>query len=113
MKKRVSIQSIFFYPTYKARAEDKGEEFWQCKIGKTTGDVGGRVDNQTTGNPEPAEIALAFKTNYPKELEDALHAILKLRGRHVTEAGGVEWFETNPDEVQKIYYFLTALKATN
>ena len=76
----------------------------------TINDVEKRVGTQNTGNPEPAEIALTFKTNYPEELEAALHAILKLRGRHVTEASGVEWFKTNPDEVQKIYYFLTALK---
>ena len=102
---------LFYYPAYKALAEEKGQEFWQCKIGMTVDNVEKRVGHQTTGNPEEA-IALEFKTDRPRELESALHAILKLRGRHVTEGGGVEWFKTNPDEVTRIYHFLTSLQST-
>lgn len=103
---------LFYYPTYKELAEKKGEEFWQCKIGRTVDNVEKRVGAQVTGNPEKATIALEFKTDHPKELESALHEILKLRGRHITEGGGVEWFKTNPDEVNRIYYFLTSLRPT-
>lgn len=104
---------LFYYPTYKELAEKKGEEFWQCKIGMTVDNVGKRVRTQVTGNPEKATIALEFKTDHPRELESALHAILKLRGRHIADGGGVEWFKTNPDEVSRIYYFLTSLQPTS
>ena len=104
---------LFYYPTYKELAEKNGEEFWQCKIGRTVDSVEKRVGTQSTGNPEKAIIALEFKTDHPNELEAALHAILKFRGRHAAEGGGVEWFKTNPDEVNRIYYFLTSLRATS
>ena len=103
---------LFYYPTYKELAEKKGEEFWQCKIGRTVDNVEKRVGTQVTGNPEKATVAREFKTDHPKELESTLHEILKLRGRHITEGGGVEWFKTNPDEVNQIYYFLTSLPST-
>ena len=103
---------LFYYPAYKELAEKNGEEFWQCKIGMTVDSVEKRVGTQGTGIPEKATIALECRTDHPKELEDALHAILKLRGRHVTEAEGVEWFKTNPDEVERIYLFLTSLGST-
>lgn len=103
---------LFYYPTYRELAEKKGEELWQCKIGMTVDNVKKRVGGQTTGNPEEATIALEFKTDRPTELESTLHEILKLRGRHITEGKGVEWFKTNPDEVEQIYYFLTSLPST-
>lgn len=104
---------LFYYPAYKELAEKNGEEFWQCKIGMTVDNVEKRVGTQVTGNPEKATIALEFKTDHPRELESALHAILKLRGRHIADGGGVEWFKTNPDEVRRIYYFLTSLQTTS
>ena len=103
---------LFYYPAYKELAEKNGEEFWQCKIGMTVDNVKKRIETQGTGIPEKATIALEFKTDHPRELEFALHAILKLRGRHVTEAEGVEWFKTNPCEVERIYLFLTSLRST-
>jgi hypothetical protein len=39
-------------------------------------------------------------------LERALHAILKFRGQHLSEAGGTEWFMTNPQEVERLAQFL-------
>ena len=78
----------------------------------TVDNVEKRVGTQGTGNPEKPAIALEFKTDHPRELESALHAILKFRGRHVTEAGGKEWFKTNPDEVKRIYHFFTSLRST-
>ena len=104
---------LFYYPTYKDRAEERGDEFWRCKIGKTTNSAKSRVGGQTTGSPEEPIIALEFKTDHPTELEAALHAILKLRGRHVENAGGKEWFMTNPDEVEQIHSFLTLLPSTS
>lgn len=103
---------LYYYPMHKENAEGNGEEFWRCKIGMTVGNVEKRVRTQVTEYPEEPTIALEFKTDHPRELESALHAILKLRGRHVKEGGGIEWFETNPEEVKRIYHFLTSLRST-
>ena len=103
---------LFYYPVHRELAEERGKEFWECKIGMTVDDVEKRVGSQVTGNPGKATIALEFKTDHPRELEAALHAILKLSGRHVKEGGGIEWFKTNPDEVERIYHFLTSLRST-
>ena len=103
---------LFYYPAYRKLAEKDSEEFWECKIGMTVDNVEKRVGTQVTGNPEKATIAAEFETDHPSELEAALHAILKLRGRHVIEGGGIEWFKTNPEEVKRIYHFLTSLGST-
>ena len=87
---------LCYYPAYRCLAEHEGKEFWACKIGS--------VDSQVhTEMPEPPEIALIFKTDDPENLEQILHNILKLRGKHIADAPGNEWFMTSPSEAEGIY----------
>ena len=102
-----SVVYIYFYPTYKAHAESKGEVVFPCKVGKTKGLAIDRVLSQSgTALPEYPEIGLSIQTDTPKDLEDLLHGALRLRGKQITEAPGVEWFLTNPKEIEEIYTFL-------
>jgi hypothetical protein len=97
---------VYYYPTFKDNAIKEGKDFWKCKVGKTTKDADSRIKEQT-GIPEPPETGLEIKTDDPDQLENALHAMLKARGRHVEEAKGKEWFITSPTEVYKMYCLLT------
>lgn len=97
---------VYYYPTFKDNAIKEGEDFWKCKVGKTTKDANSRIKEQT-GIPEQPETGLEIKTDDPDQLENALHAMLKARGRHVEEAKGKEWFITSPTEVYEMYCLLT------
>ena len=95
---------LYYYPRYRESAESKGEKFWECKIGRTIhGEADGRIRGQVTGLPESPKIGLHIKTDRPKKIEDIIHDILKVRGKHVEDAPGREWFLTSPSEVEEIY----------
>lgn len=98
---------LYYYPQYRESAESKGEKVWACKIGKTIhSEADGRIRSQATGLPESPMIGLHIKTDWPKEVEDIIHDILKVRGTHIADAPGREWFLTSPSEVEEIYNFI-------
>lgn len=98
---------LYYYPQYRASAESKGEKVWECKIGRTIhSEADGRIREQATGLPENPKIGLHIQTDCPTETERIVHNILKVRGKHIKEAPGTEWFRTNPSEVEEIYNFI-------
>ena len=96
---------VYYFPTFKQNAKQEGRDYWECKVGKTTQDVDSRMKQQT-GIPEKA-VVTEIKTDDPDQLEKALHAMLKARGRHKEEAPGTEWFITSPREVYEMFCLLT------
>lgn len=86
--------------------DEEDHLFWPCKIGKTAKDPETRVHNLTPGVPVPPHIGLLFRTDEHSALEDAIHGILTVRGRHLEKLQGKEWFLTNPREVTEIYDFI-------
>ena len=95
---------LYYYPQYKESAESKGEKVWQCKIGRTIdGEADRRIKGQATGLPEVPKIGLHIKTDEEKKIERIIHDILKVRGKHIENAPGTEWFVTSPSEVEEIY----------
>ena len=98
---------LYYYPQYRESAESKGKKVWQCKIGMTIhGEADGRIREQATGLPENPKIGLHIKTDKHKKMERIIHDILKVRGKHIEEAPGTEWFVTSPSEVAEIYEFI-------
>ena len=98
---------LYYYPQYRASAESKDEKVWECKIGRTIhSEADGRIREQATGLPENPKIGLHIQTDCPTETERIVHNILKVRGKHIKEAPGTEWFRTNPSEVEEIYNFI-------
>lgn len=96
---------IYFLPTYRDVAIQKHQSHWQCKIGMTTTDPLQRILSQTaTALPERPIIGLVIRTDKANALEKAIHAILHLRSRKLDEVPGTEWFMTNPDEVDALYF---------
>jgi hypothetical protein len=94
---------MYYYETYRNYALQSGSDIWQCKIGRTETDPLSRVLSQTsTALPEKPYISIIVRTNQSRELENAIHSILKLRNRYLNEAPGDEWFMTSPEEILDI-----------
>ena len=55
---------------------------------------------------EKPEILDRWQVGRVAEVEDAIHAILKARGRWREEAPGDEWFNTTIEEVRQIIGFI-------
>ncbi len=91
---------LYYLPIYRTRAQERGEDRWQCKIGRTDGKALQRMVGQAgTALPEKPVLAVVLRTKYSVALERALHAVLTLRGLAVQDVPGTEWFLTSPDEV--------------
>ena len=98
---------LYYYPQYRERAESESEKVWECKIGMTMhSEADGRIKEQATGLPENPKIGLHIKTDKHRQIERIIHEILKVRGKHIDEAPGKEWFLTSPSEVEEIYKFI-------
>jgi hypothetical protein len=91
---------LYYLPTYRNRAQERGEVRWQCTIGRTDGKAEQRIVGQAgTALPEKPVLAVVFRTKYAVALERAFHSVLTLRGLAVQDVPGTEWFLTSPDEV--------------
>lgn len=86
-------------------------ESFPIKIGLTTAaDVETRVFGQckSAGFFEKPVILDRWKVKRVAQVEDAIHAVLKARGRWKEDAPGAEWFITTLDEVQSIVGFINS-----
>ena len=102
---------VYYYEVYKERALLKGQTIWECKVGMTDRNAMDRIFSQAgTAYPEYPHVAMLIKCLSAKEMEAALHSILKLRGRWIENAPGTEWFLTSPMEIKDLYYMVTATK---
>jgi Meiotically up-regulated gene 113 len=78
----------------------------RMKIGRTDGDVIGRIVNQINeSTPDRPVLHLVLSTSNPGALERALHGALVLRNRKV-DGGGKEWYRTTVAEIVTIYQSL-------
>jgi hypothetical protein len=98
---------LYYYPSYKLLAESKLNELWPCKIGRTDRDPLSRVLSQSsTALPEKPIIEFIIKSDDSSLLEKAIHSILHLKNRYLTDSPGTEWFMTNPNEVLNIIRYI-------
>jgi T5orf172 domain len=99
----------FYLPTYRNQAEREGHDRWPVKIGMTTGPLTTRIAAQTTALPEPPTVAVIIRTHDADLLEKAIQSVLSYRDRWISEAGGAEWYLTNPEEIVSIFEFVRGL----
>ncbi|MFZ5522586.1 MAG: GIY-YIG nuclease family protein [Pseudomonadota bacterium] len=96
----------FTFPSIK-----RVQETFPIKVGFTTAaDVETRVFGQCKGAGffEKPEILGRWQVKRVAQVEDAIHAVLKAKGRWKEDAPGDEWFITTIDEVQTIVSFINA-----
>lgn len=95
---------IYYYDCYKDFAESKGNNVWECKIGRTDVDPISRVFSQAgTCYPELPHLALIIHCDDSALLEKALHSILRLQDKWISTSPGTEWFMTSPEEIEIMY----------
>lgn len=97
---------LYYFDHHKRDAVSQEKDIWHCKIGSTHRNPGDRIRELTRGYPTTPTIALLFRTDKHEVLEKTIHRILELRGKHIENAQGDEWFWTNPDIVLEIYDFV-------
>jgi hypothetical protein len=97
----------FYLPTYREKATHSGQDRWPIKIGRTTGSLTTRLASLSTAMPEAPVISVLIRTHNADVLEKAIQNILSFRGRWMSEAGGSEWYSTNPQEIAQIYEFVS------
>lgn len=91
---------LYYLPTYRLRAQERGETIWPCKIGRTERDPLERILSQAaTALPERPTVAIVLRTSTPLPWEAAIHGALTIRGLRMKESPGTEWFLTSPDDV--------------
>lgn len=106
---------LYYFPedVDRARAKSPDSEWdyyleWCCKIGSTAKKCPiERIHEQI---PEPGKevVGLLLRDDNHKELEKAIHAILKYWGKDILHHESTELFFTNPNIVhEKIYEVLT------
>lgn len=81
------------------------------KVGRTTAvDVETRVYGQCKGAAffEKPEILGNWKVRRVAQVEDAIHAVLKARGKRKEDAPGDEWFITTMGEVESVLSFIVS-----
>lgn len=102
---------VYYYEVYKERALLKGQTLWECKVGMTDRNAMDRIFSQAgTAYPEYPHVATLIKCLSARDMESALHSILKLRRRWIDNAPGTEWFMTSPEEIKELYYLIMNTK---
>ena len=110
-KQRIFGKGTDWVYCYYLDSQKKEEDLrYPCTIGLTRGDtlksVREYIEKQMRkAVVDPPKIPLLFRTDRCVDLEGAIHRILKLRGQQI-EAPGNELFNTNPEEVLRIYDFI-------
>lgn len=87
----------------------KVDQPFPIKVGLTTAaDVETRVYGQCKGSGffERPEILGRWQVQRVAQIEDAIHAVLKARGRWKEDAPGDEWFITTIEEVSAVLEFI-------
>jgi T5orf172 domain len=104
---------LYFNPNDRELAGLKGKDVWECKVGKTTGDVCSRILAQVgkTALSRQPIVGLKIRCNDCSALEKALHASFRIVDCEIEESLGMEWFHTSPVRVKEWYQaYQSALK---
>jgi hypothetical protein len=98
---------FYYFPSYKTLSQFQNKNSWPCKIGRTDRDPLIRILSQvSTALPEVPLIEFIIKTENSSLLETMIHSILTIRGKHIKDSPGTEWFDTNSDEVLEIIRYI-------
>lgn len=99
---------LYTFATQEALADERRQRNYPMKLGMSTQDnVVTRVNQQVSGTStalsERAILRLVFRVNQSAKMEKWMHQQLDHMGRKVEESIGVEWYNTNPTEVEQLF----------
>lgn len=79
------------------------------KVGQTRNHYTARIASQVrqTAALSPYLCLYAYRVRDAQQLESAVHKVLKVQGRHVPDAVGIEWFEAEPQHVHQVIMMVT------
>jgi hypothetical protein len=98
---------VYYLPTYRRHAHERGEGVWPCKIGRTDRDPLERILAQAaTALPERPIVSVVLRTSNPIAWEAALHGILTIRGLRMKDSPGSEWFLTSPEQLLELMHIV-------
>ena len=92
----------WYLPGYRKLAEKEGNATFPMKIGRTTKSAESRIWDSLGMVPEMPVVGFLMRTDKSVSWEKLLHGKLDIMGHHLPAARGREWFNTNPDELQRI-----------
>ena len=96
----------WYLPAYKRLAEIEGNSLWPMKVGRTADSPEKRMMFQA---PEKPKLGFLLRTDRARHWESHLHGHLHLKGKHLPEAVGTEWFMTSPECLYDIWKALQEL----
>ena len=99
---------LYTFATQEELARERRQKNFPMKLGMSTqNNVVTRVDQQVSGNStalsERAILRLVFRVNNSRDMESWMHRQLDKMGRKVENSIGVEWYNTNPSEVEQLF----------
>ena len=93
----------WYLPAYRKLANFERGRHFPVKVGRTArAAAADRIEDHMGTVPEIYKLGFKFRTDRSSVWEQFLHAHLKLHGRHIADAVGMEWFSTSPQELRTI-----------
>ena len=95
----------WYLPIYREPSKLKDEATittFPMKVGRTNRTAEDRVRESIGALPERPIVGFVWRTDDSVSGEKVLHGTLALRGRHLPDAIGNEWYLTNPEELRCI-----------
>jgi hypothetical protein len=74
------------------------------KIGSSRGHYSARIAQQAGSTAAGTTLVClqAYRVTNARQAESAVHHALKLQGRHIKDAPGIEWFEVTPEAAHEL-----------
>ncbi|MEO2031120.1 MAG: GIY-YIG nuclease family protein [Planctomycetaceae bacterium] len=99
---------LYTFAVQEQLAKERKQPHYPMKLGMSTqSNVVTRVDQQVAGNTtaiaERAILRVAFRVNDSDKMEAWMHKKLAHMGRKVQDSIGIEWYNTNPTEVEQLF----------
>jgi hypothetical protein len=91
-----------YLPAQKIQTVLNNRKTYPIKIGKTN-NISRRIKELSSTGNQPLAVDFIFCTNAPFQLEKYIHNILKFQLAQIDFSNRREWFQTNKQEVFRIY----------
>lgn len=99
------IEWLYVYSTARELENFRGHGIEPLlKIGSSRGHYSARIAQQAGSTAAGTKLIClyAYRVTNARQAESAVHHALKLQGRHIKDAPGIEWFEVRPEAAHEL-----------